>query len=70
MIDSVRFDPVRPLLEVVSVRLNFAGREPVLVMVSAPFRVSPGFMLLRSKIAALFLAFVCRFCLVDGCLCR
>ena len=48
---------VNPLVAV-SVSLKPAPREPELVMVTEPLRVSPGFMLSRSNTALLALEFV------------
>src|SRR5690242_17976646 len=53
--DSDRFEPANALFELTSVRLNFAGSDPVLVSVNEPLTVSPGFMFDRLKIAASFL---------------
>src|SRR6478735_1393169 len=47
----VRFAPVKVLEDDTSVSEKDAGSEPVLVRASEPLRVSPGFRLVRLKIA-------------------
>src|SRR5690242_14196732 len=59
MVSETRPAELNPLAPAVSDRLMTDLSEPVLVMVTVPVTVSPGFMLVRLKIAAFALLLDC-----------